>query len=169
MQNSSRELRNLSFSRLPNPSSLVSLSREFTSWIICGRSGEESSVFFSNAIDLAIILLGHNQYNATEVCFFLTPDHSFCPSRILILSPDTWSCFSQYLLTSVDVYSRKEKIFGSLQAVDGKYSALFHLLGCCLIAQTHGLHVPNRDRKLREAIRCFFRYLKMTWFQLSSL
>ncbi|KAL8541895.1 hypothetical protein ACS0TY_002951 [Phlomoides rotata] len=132
MQSSSRELRNLSFSRLPNPSSLVSLSREFTSWIICGRSGEESSVFFSNAIDLAIILLGHNQYSATE-----------------------------YLLTSVDLYSRKEKIFGSLQAVDGKYSALFHLLGCCLIAQTHGLHVPDRDRKLREAIHCFFRAASM--------
>ncbi|KAI3448399.1 hypothetical protein Pfo_005064 [Paulownia fortunei] len=129
MQSSSRELGNLSFSRLPNPSSLISLSREFTSWIIWGRSGEESSVFFSNSIDLALVLLRHGQYNATE-----------------------------YLLTLVDAYSRKEKMFESLQAVDGKFSALFHLLGCCLVAQTqHGLHRTVKDRKVGEALCCFFR------------
>lgn len=81
MQSSSRELRNPSFSRIPNPNSLVSLSREFTSWIIWGRSGEESAMFFSNAIDLAIILLGHNQYKATEVFFFF---FFSCLSRFLI-------------------------------------------------------------------------------------
>ncbi|KAG8364004.1 hypothetical protein BUALT_Bualt19G0081200 [Buddleja alternifolia] len=129
MQSSSRDLSNGSFRRLPNPSRLISLSREFTSWIIWGRSGEESSVFFSHSIDLALILLRHGQYNATE-----------------------------YLLTLVDAYSRKEKIFESLQAVDGKLSALFHLLGCCLVAQTQrGLHGLVKDRKVGESVRCFFR------------
>ncbi|KAL0412834.1 UNVERIFIED_CONTAM: Nuclear pore complex protein [Sesamum radiatum] len=133
MQSSSSELGNVSFSRLLNPSSLIGLSREFTSWIIWGRSGEESSVFFSNSIDLALVLLRHGQFNATE-----------------------------YLLTLVDAYSRKERIFESLQAVDGKLSALFHLLGCCLVAQTqHGLHGPVKDRKVGEAVRCFFRYIKI--------
>ncbi|KAK4406816.1 Nuclear pore complex protein [Sesamum angolense] len=117
MQSSSSELGNASFSRLLNSSSLIGLSREFTSWIIWGRSGEESSVFFSNSIDLALVLLRHGQFNATE-----------------------------------------ERIFESLQAMDGKLSALFHLLGCCLVAQTqHGLHGPVKDRKAGEALRCFFR------------
>ncbi|KAL0387283.1 UNVERIFIED_CONTAM: Nuclear pore complex protein [Sesamum radiatum] len=130
MQSSSSELGNASFSRLLNSSSLIGLSREFTSWIIWGRSGEESSVFFSNSIDLALVLLRHGQFNATE-----------------------------YLLTLVDAYSRKERIFESLQAMDGKLSALFHLLGCCLVAQTqHGLHGPVKDRKVCEALRCFFSY-----------
>ncbi|PIN25902.1 Nuclear pore complex, Nup160 component [Handroanthus impetiginosus] len=129
VQSSSGEMGNLSFSRLPNPSSLISLSQEFTSWIIWGRSRKESSVFFSNSVDLALVLLRHGQYNATE-----------------------------YLLTLVDAHSRKEKIFESLQAVDEKFLALFHLLGCCLVAQTqHGLHGPVKDRKVGEAVRCFFR------------
>lgn len=59
----------------------------------------------------------------------------------------------------MDAYSRKEKSFGSLQAVDGKLAALFHLLGCCLVAQSQqGLHGPVKDRKVGEALRCFFRY-----------
>ncbi|XP_057768055.1 nuclear pore complex protein NUP160 [Salvia miltiorrhiza] len=133
MQGSSRELGNLLFSLLPNPISLVSLSRELISWIIWGRSGEESSVFFSNSTDLALVLLRNNQYTATE-----------------------------YLLTLVDAYSRKEKSFGSLQAMDGKLALLSHLLGCCLVAQTqYGLHGPVKDRKVGEAICCFYRAASM--------
>lgn len=122
MQSSSGDLGHLS-------SSLISLSREFTSWIIWGRDGEESSVSFSHSIDLALVLLRHGQFNAAE-----------------------------YLLTLVDSYSHKEKIFESLQVVGGKLPTLLHLLGCCLVAQTqHGLHGPFKDRKVGEAVRCFFR------------
>ncbi|XP_042002284.1 nuclear pore complex protein NUP160-like isoform X1 [Salvia splendens] len=133
MQGSSRELGNLLSSQLPNPISLVSSSRGLISWIIWGSSGDESSVFFSNSNDLALILLRNNQYSATE-----------------------------YLLTLVDAYSRKEKAFGSLQAMDGKLALLSHLLGCCLVAQTqYGLHGPVKDRKVGEAISCFFRAASM--------
>ncbi|KAL1554859.1 nuclear pore complex protein NUP160-like isoform X1 [Salvia divinorum] len=133
IQGSSRELGNLFFSQLPNPISLVSSSRGFISWIIWGKNGEESSVFFSNSTDLALILLRNNQYSATE-----------------------------YLLTLVDAYSRKDKSFGSLQAMDGKLALLSHLLGCCLVAQTqYGLHGPVKDRKLGEALSCFFRAASM--------
>ncbi|KAK4476783.1 hypothetical protein RD792_015943 [Penstemon davidsonii] len=128
-QSPSGALGNLSFERLPSPSSLISLSQEFTSWIIWGTSGEESSIFFSHSIGLALILLRHGQYKAAE-----------------------------YLLTLVDAYSHEEKVFESLQAVDGKLSTLFHLLGCCLVAQTqHGLLGPLKDRKVGEAVRFFFR------------
>lgn len=59
----------------------------------------------------------------------------------------------------MDAYSHKEKSFGSLQAMDGKLALLSHLLGCCLVAQTqYGLHGPVRDRKVGEALPCFFRY-----------
>lgn len=92
MQSSSRELGNLSVGRLPNPSSLISLAREFAGWIIWGRSGEESSVFFSNSIDLAVVLIRHGQYNATEVCCFLFSTTLMC-SDFWQNSPDT-SCFS---------------------------------------------------------------------------
>ncbi|CAA0833564.1 SUPPRESSOR OF AUXIN RESISTANCE1 [Striga hermonthica] len=126
---SSSDMENLSLSRLPNPSSLINLSREFTSWIIWGRSGEESSAFFSNFVDLAIALLRHGQYNGAE-----------------------------YLLMLVVAYSHKEKTFESLHAVDGKFSLLLHLLGCCLVAQTqHGLSKTTKGSKVAEALRCFFR------------
>ncbi|KAL2491059.1 SUPPRESSOR OF AUXIN RESISTANCE1 [Abeliophyllum distichum] len=129
MRSSYGDLGHLSFRRLSNPSSLISLSREFASWIIWGRAGEESSVSFSHSIDLAVVLLRHGQFNAAE-----------------------------YLLTLVDAHSHKEKIFESLQDVGGKLPTLLHLLGCCLVAQTqHGLHGPLKDRKLSEAVRCFFR------------
>ncbi|XP_042063653.1 nuclear pore complex protein NUP160-like isoform X2 [Salvia splendens] len=129
MQGSSGEFGKLFFSQLPNPITLVTLSRGLISWIIWGRSGEESSVFFSNSTELALILLRNNQYSATE-----------------------------YLLTLVDTYSRKEKSFGSLQAMNAKLALLSHLLGCCLVVQTqYGLHGPVKDRKIAEALPCFFR------------
>ncbi|KAL9141071.1 hypothetical protein ABFS82_14G078800 [Erythranthe guttata] len=135
MQSSSVELGNFSVGRLPNPNSLISSSQEFISWITSGRSGEESSVF-SNSIDLALILLRHHQYNATE-----------------------------YLLTLVDEYLHKEKTFESLQSVDGKMSALLHILGCSLVAQTqHGLHGPVKEKKVGEALRCFFRAASVEGF-----
>ncbi|XP_051132584.1 nuclear pore complex protein NUP160 [Andrographis paniculata] len=128
MQSSCGQMRTLPANRFQHPSTLISLTREFSSWIIWG-STDDSSVFFSNAIDLALVLLRHGQYNATE-----------------------------YLLALVDAYSRKEKTFGSLQSVDDKLSVLLHLLGCCLVAQTqHGLHGPVKDKKVGEALRCFFR------------
>ncbi|CAK9141041.1 unnamed protein product [Ilex paraguariensis] len=55
---------------IPDPSSIVRSVRDFTSWIIWGRTGEESSVFFSHSIDLALSLLKHGQYDAVEVCYY---------------------------------------------------------------------------------------------------
>lgn len=133
LQSSSQEQANLSSIHLPNPSNVLTLVREFTSWIIRGRTGEESSFFFIHSIDLAFIFLRYSQYNAM-----------------------------QYLLTLVDVHSRKEKICESVQNDEGKWSMVLHLLGCCLIAQAQvGLHGSLRDKKVSEAIRCFYRAASM--------
>ncbi|EPS67092.1 hypothetical protein M569_07685 [Genlisea aurea] len=128
MQNSSSELENLSFSHWPNPNSLVSLSRELTSWIIWGRT-EGSPVFFSNAIHITAILLRHGQLNAAE-----------------------------NLLMMLDMHLCEQRMFESLQAVDGLSSAIFHLIGCCHVAQSYReLNISTRNKKVGEAIRLFFR------------
>lgn len=60
----------------------------------------------------------------------------------------------------MDEHSRKEKISESVQCVDGQLSTRLHLLGCCLLAQAHHkLHGMLKERKVCEAVRCFFRYL----------
>ncbi|MCD9560935.1 hypothetical protein HAX54_019798 [Datura stramonium] len=118
-----------SFGHLPDPHSLSKSVQEFSSWIIWGRTGAEPSVFFSHSIGLALMLLRHGQYDAVE-----------------------------YVLSLVDTYSRKEKICQSLQSDGGEWSALLHLLGCCFIAQSQrGLHGTMKERKISEAVRCFFR------------
>jgi nuclear pore complex protein Nup160 len=118
-----------SFRRIPDPDSFISSVREFTSWIIWGKTGEESSSFFSHLTDLSVILLRHGQCDAVE-----------------------------YLLSMVDVHLRKEKTSESVQSLDGEWCKLLHLLGCCLLAQAHrGLHGLLKDKKISEAIRCLFR------------
>lgn len=55
---------------LPNPNNIVSLVRDFTSWMIWGRSGENESLsFFPHSTELALILFMHGQYTAVEVSF----------------------------------------------------------------------------------------------------
>ncbi|CAN4108263.1 unnamed protein product [Withania somnifera] len=118
-----------SFGHLPGPSSLSKSVQEFASWIIWGRTGAESSVFFSHSIGLSLLLLRHGQYDAVE-----------------------------YVLSLVDTYSRKEKICQSLQSAGGEWATLLHILGCCFIAQSQcGLHGSLKERKITEAVRCFFR------------
>ncbi|KAG9144646.1 hypothetical protein Leryth_020942 [Lithospermum erythrorhizon] len=115
---------------LRHPLGIVDSVREFASWIIWGSTGKESPVFFGHSIDIALVLLRHGQYDAVE-----------------------------YLLTMVDAYSRKEKMSESLQTSNGAvWASLLHLLGCCFILKSQGeLHVAQRERKVSEAVRCFFR------------
>lgn len=118
-----------SFGHLPDPNSLSKSVQEFASWIMWGRTEAEPSVFFSHSIGLALVLLRHGQYDAVE-----------------------------YVLSLVDTYSRTEKICLSLQSDGGEWSTLLHLLGCCFIAQSQrGLHGLKKERKISEAVRCFFR------------
>ncbi|KAK3022159.1 hypothetical protein RJ639_045354, partial [Escallonia herrerae] len=128
-QSSSEDQSHLAFGSLPDPGSLINSVRDFTSWMIWGQTGEESPAFFSHSTELALLLLKHGQCDAVE-----------------------------YLLSIVDAHIRKEKTSGSIQSVDGQWTKLLHLLGCCLLAQAQrGLNGMLKQRKMSEAVRCFFR------------
>lgn len=129
IQSSSEDQSHLSLRCLPDPASFINSMQDFTSWIIWGRTGEENPSFFSHSTELALILLRHGQYDAVE-----------------------------YLLTIVDAHSRKEKISDSIQSDKGEWGTLLHLLGCCFLAQAQrGLQGLLKERKVCEAVRCFFR------------
>ncbi|CAK7335902.1 unnamed protein product [Dovyalis caffra] len=128
-QNSSGDPSQPSLQCLPNPQEIVNLVRDFTSWIIWGKTGEESTSFLRRSSEIALILLRHGQYGAVE-----------------------------YLLTVVEANSRREKVSRSIQDNDGDWCILQHLLGCCLLAQArYGFHGVLKEKKVCEAIRCFFR------------
>ncbi|GAV86384.1 Nup160 domain-containing protein [Cephalotus follicularis] len=114
---------------LPNPQDVISSVRDFISWIIWGKSGDESFASMRRTTELALILFRQGQHDSVE-----------------------------YLLTIVEANSRKEKICRSIQDAGGDWCVLQHLLGCCLLAQaqckSHGM---LKERKVCEAVRCFFR------------
>ncbi|EXC04051.1 hypothetical protein L484_011031 [Morus notabilis] len=113
---------------LSNAHDIIISVRNFSCWIIWGKTGE-SSTFLSHSTELALILLRHGQYNAVE-----------------------------HLLGVVDTHSQKERILETIEDTNGRWCILQHLLGCCLLAQAHrGLNGKLKDRKLSEAVRCFFR------------
>ncbi|KAL2323239.1 hypothetical protein Fmac_027618 [Flemingia macrophylla] len=114
--------------RFSNVQSFINRTRDFISWIICGQAGG-SSTFLSRSIDLAFILFKHDQYGAAE-----------------------------QLLTIAEAHLLKEKTSQSIQDADGGWCIRHHLLGCCLLAQVQsGLHGTQKDKKVSDAIRCFFR------------
>ncbi|XP_074275102.1 nuclear pore complex protein NUP160 isoform X2 [Silene latifolia] len=128
-QDSSKDWRGHSFSGLPNPGSCINLTRHLSSWIIWGRSEKMSSHIFGHTIELAQSLLKHRQYDAAE-----------------------------NLLMVMDARLRNEKLCGSIQSSGGEWCVLQHLLGCCLLAQVQrGSHGPSKEKKVREAMRYFFR------------
>ncbi|KAL5789070.1 hypothetical protein ACOSQ2_003958 [Xanthoceras sorbifolium] len=129
IQGSSGDPSLMSLRSLPNPQDVTSSIHGFTSWILWGETGEESSSFLRRSTQLALILLRHGQYDAVE-----------------------------YLLTIVEANSQKEKIFRSVQDAGGDWCILQHLLGFCLLAQAQcGLHGILREKKVCAAVRSFFR------------
>lgn len=114
---------------LPSPQEVTSSVRGFTSWVIWGKAGEKSSSFLRRSTQLSLILLKHGQYDAVK-----------------------------YLLTGTAANLQKEKSFRSIQDSDGDWCVLQHLLGCCLLAQAQcELHGLLKEKKVCEAVRCFFR------------
>ncbi|XP_071736992.1 nuclear pore complex protein NUP160 isoform X2 [Rutidosis leptorrhynchoides] len=115
--------------RLPNLGSFIVPARNFTSWIVWGKSEDGSSSFSSRSTMFALILLKHGQFNAVE-----------------------------HLLTMVNQNLLKEKTSGSIQYVNNEWCTLLHLLGCCLLAQAHRQPTrASTEKKTSEAISCFFR------------
>ncbi|KAL9246080.1 hypothetical protein vseg_019660 [Gypsophila vaccaria] len=128
-QGSSKGWNSHSLSNFTNPQSCINLIRHLSSWIIWGRSGKIRLHVFGHSIELALSLLRHGQYDAVE-----------------------------NLLMLMDAHLRNEKLSGSVQSSDGEWCVLQHLLGCCFLAQAQrGAHGPSKEKKVREAMRCFFR------------
>ncbi|GAB2284016.1 hypothetical protein Dimus_018499 [Dionaea muscipula] len=98
-----------SSSCLPSPQNIISMVKNFTSWMIWGHSEDTFSHVFGHSTELALILLRRSQYDAVET-----------------------------LLKIVAAHLRNEKLCESSQHVDGDWCLLHHLLGCSLIAQTQG-------------------------------
>ncbi|KAF7804423.1 nuclear pore complex protein NUP160 isoform X1 [Senna tora] len=111
-----------------NMQSIVDKIRDFVSWIIWGQGGG-SSTFVSRSIDLSFILFKHGQYGAAE-----------------------------HLLTMAEAHLQREKTSQSIQEDDGGWCIRHHLLGCSLLAQVQcGLHGTLKEKKVCDAVRCFFR------------
>ncbi|XP_042506201.1 nuclear pore complex protein NUP160 [Macadamia integrifolia] len=120
---------NISSRYFTSPENIISSMRNFCSWIIWGRTGEEKTSLFSRISELALVLLRHGQCEAVE-----------------------------NLLAIIDAHSRKEKISQSVQTTDGEWCMHFHLLGCCLLARAQfGFQEISKQRKVHEAVCCFFR------------
>ncbi|QCE06004.1 nuclear pore complex protein NUP160 [Vigna unguiculata] len=128
VESSSLNHSHFSSDRFSNAQSLINRARDFINWIIWGQAGE-SSTFLTRSIDLAIILFKHGQFGAAE-----------------------------QLLMIAEAHLLKEKTSHSIQDADGGWCIRHHLLGCCLLAQVQcGLHAAHKDKKVSDAIRCFFR------------
>lgn len=126
--NSSLDHSHFSSECFSNMQSSIHRMRDFISWIIWGEDGG-SSTFLSRSIDLAFILFKHDQY-----------------------------CAAEQLLMMAEAHLLKEKTSQSIQDADGGWCIRHHLLGCCLLAQVQcGLHATEKDKKISDAIRCFFR------------
>lgn len=128
-QSSSGDPSHISLRCLPSPQEVTSSVRGFTSWVIWGKTWEESSSFLKRSTQLSLILLKHGQYDAVK-----------------------------YLLTGTEANLQKEKTFRSIQDSEGDWCVLQHLLGCCLLAQAQcELRGLLKEKKVCEAVRCFFR------------
>ncbi|XP_052109243.1 nuclear pore complex protein NUP160 [Arachis duranensis] len=114
--------------RFPNMQSFGDMMSDFISWIRWGQS-RDFSMLPSCSIDLAFILFKHGQYEAVE-----------------------------QLLMMVEAHLLTQKTSRSSEESDGGWCIRHHLLGCCLLAQVQcGLHTTQKDIKVFDAIRCFFR------------
>lgn len=79
--------------------------------------------------------------------------------------------FEKQLLMMAEAHLLKEKTSQSIQDADGGWCIRHHLLGCCLLAQVQcGLHATEKDKKISDAIRCFFRYTNLlSWLHYLDL
>ncbi|CAN8290175.1 unnamed protein product [Cochlearia groenlandica] len=127
----------------PTSQIITSLVPNFISWIRYGKTGEDSSSLLRRSTELTLTLIRNGQSDAVE--------------RILVV---------------VEASLRGEKTFGRSQDTSGDWCLLQHLRGCCLLDQVHrGACGILRERKISDAIRCFFRASsgEGSWKALHSL
>ncbi|VVB11793.1 unnamed protein product [Arabis nemorensis] len=114
---------------LPSSQIITSLVQNFISWIRYSKTGEDSSSLLRRSTELTLRLIRNGQSDAVE--------------RILVI---------------VEASLRGEKTFERSQDARGDWCLLHHLRGCCLLDQVQrGACGILRERKISDAIRCFFR------------
>ncbi|KAF8116365.1 hypothetical protein N665_0019s0043 [Sinapis alba] len=128
---------------LPSSQIITSLVQNFISWIRYSKTGEDASSLLRRSTELTLRLIRNGQADAVE--------------RILLV---------------VEASLRGEKTFGHAQDTNGDWCLLQHLRGCCLLDHVQrGSCGIIRERKISDAIRCFFRASsgKGSWKALHSL
>lgn len=119
----------LSSDYLPKPDQIICTVEIFITLILFGKPGDGPYSLLRHSTVLALLLFKHRQYEALE-----------------------------YLLYIVETTLQGEKTFKCIQNDGGDWSVLQHLLGCCYIGQIqHGIHGILKERKVFEAVNCFFR------------
>ncbi|XP_020582574.1 nuclear pore complex protein NUP160 [Phalaenopsis equestris] len=102
---------------------------KFTSLVVRGVSGNESSIASIPIIELASLLLRHGQYEAAENLFLI-----------------------------LDAYSNKAKVSLSSWHGDSGLCKRLHLLGFCLLMRAHSeVDGELKKHKILEAVRSLFR------------
>ncbi|XP_024008157.1 nuclear pore complex protein NUP160 [Eutrema salsugineum] len=128
---------------LPSSQIITHLVQNFISWIRYSKRGEDSSSLLRRSTELILRLIRNGQTDAIE--------------RILGV---------------VEASLRGEKTYGRAQDTSGDWCLLQHLRGCCLLDQVQrGACEISRERKISDAIRCFFRASsgEGSWEALHSL
>ncbi|KAL1222173.1 Nuclear pore complex protein [Cardamine amara subsp. amara] len=128
---------------LPSSQIITNMVQNFISWIRYSKIGEDSSSLLRRSTELTLRLIRNGQSDAVE--------------RILVV---------------VEASLRGEKTFGCSQDTSGDWCLLQHLRGCCLLDQVQrGACGILRERKIIDAIRCFFRASsgEGSWKALHSL
>ncbi|CAH2035197.1 unnamed protein product [Thlaspi arvense] len=128
---------------LPSSQIITSLVQNFISWIRYSKTGGDASSLLRRSTELTLRLIRNGQSDAVE--------------RILVV---------------VEASLRREKTYGRAQDTSGDWCLLQHLRGCCLLDQVQrGACGILRERKISDAIRCFFRAAsgEGSWEALHSL
>jgi hypothetical protein len=72
---------------------------------------------------------------------------------------DLWGLFDgQSFLMAIEHFSSQQTLSEGVRTVDGHWCARLHLLGFCLLAcACTGLQNSEKEKRIGEAIRCFFQ------------
>ncbi len=74
---------------------------------------------------------------------------------------DLWGLFDgQSFLMAIEHFSSQQTLSEGVRTVDGHWCARLHLLGFCLLAcACTGLQNSEKEKRIGEAIRCFFQFV----------
>jgi nuclear pore complex protein Nup160 len=153
---------------VPNPERLLLYASQYISWLLLGEDVDHPLSFSGRAISLSNILLQYGQYGNLEVIWFEVGKHPvdfFGYGDLLVFQKpyclDLWGLFDgQSFLMAIEHFSSQQTLSEGVRTVDGHWCARLHLLGFCLLAcACTGLQNSEKEKRIGEAIRCFFQFV----------